>query len=68
MDTLEDSDFAKSGIRQTVYAVAFYVFVATRRYRFGRCLHLCGNDGWSYIGVCVRLIAQAFRSPGCRRV
>lgn len=33
MDTLESSDFAKSDIRQTVYAVAFYVFFATRRYR-----------------------------------
>ena len=25
MDTLENSDFAKSGIRQTVYAVAFFM-------------------------------------------
>ena len=51
MDTLENSDFAKSGIRQTVYA--FYVFVATRRYRFSRCAFvLQGLDGATSGLVC----------------
>lgn len=53
MDTLENSDFAKSGIRQTVYAVAFYVFFATRRYRFSRCAFvLQGLDGATSGFVC----------------
>lgn len=48
MDTLEDSDFAKFGIRQTVYAVPFYVFFATRSY----CLSLSPDLIELHRGLC----------------
>ena len=53
MDTLENSDFARSGSVRQSMLLPFYVFFATRSYRFSRCAFvLQGLDGATLGGVC----------------